>query len=171
MGINDKKAPKICQTDDRGRVSKVLKYLKWAIPSWRVSIFKGVTVQFSRKVVQKFPSLRIRTNTFEGTRCYTQILSHGKYDLKSWIRNKWSRKDWSMLQDCISSLQSTIYDLEYMSSKRSRSRKVAPRTHSSSGTTSDRGSRARCTYDLERHVISGDAISSNNDVRPEMLKP
>ena len=32
-----------------------------------------MTVRFPKKVVQKFPSHRIRTNTFEGAKCYTQI--------------------------------------------------------------------------------------------------
>ena len=85
-GIDDMMVPKRWQANDRGRISKVLEYLEWAIPNWHVSIFKCVTVRFPKKVVQKFPSHRIRTNTFEGAKCYTQISSLKNCDLESWIR-------------------------------------------------------------------------------------
>ena len=58
-----------------------------------------------------------------------------------------------------------------MTSKCSRSRKVAPLTHLSSGMTSDQGVRARRTYDLESQVTSLDVSSSKDDGKPGKLRP
>ena len=62
-----------------------------------------------------------------------------------------------------------------VTSKRSRSRKVAPRIPSSSGMTTDQGVLSSM-YDLESHVSSGDVISSGcvissgDDGKPGRLK-
>ena len=103
---------------------------------------------FPKKVVQKFPSHGIRTNTFEGEKCYTQISSHKNYDLESWIHNEWTRNVWIMSAAEASSLRSRD-DFEDGSLEILTSSKDRYRGASVLGMASDQGPRARHKYELE----------------------